>query len=88
MIDFGIGLVFYDDEGQYDHASGLECEFRFPISNQTQSFENVSTRWFTAAYDPDPAPWSEFAATIEGRQEFVALRDVRLQTASIGLVDV
>lgn len=80
-VTFGLGFEFRYDDGDYDHAEGIMCEFSFPDNEQTQSFGKIGTQWFSPVHGPDPpVTWSEFVATIEGRPEFIALRDITPQS--------
>ena len=90
-FDFGGRAEFYvdflrqfevaDEDGEHDHYEQLHCEFRFPITEATQSFGNVNLWWFSD--DDDGQPWADFVALVEARPEFIAFRSIAPQTAEI-----
>ena len=70
---------FADRDGEHDHYEQLECEFRFPMTEQTRAFEQFNRWWF-----PDgDEPWADFVQAVEGRPELQALADATPNAASV-----
>jgi hypothetical protein len=79
LLDFLRQFVATDDDGEYDHIEQLDCEFRFPVNDETRSFGRYEQWWF-----PDESQeWSDFVALVEQRPEFVALRSSRPHSAKV-----
>lgn len=67
------------DDGDHDHYEQLECEFRYPVTEETQLFEPFEHWWF-----PDEQQtWEAFVQLVEQRPEFLALRSMRPRAARV-----
>jgi hypothetical protein len=69
--------VVYSD-GEHHHYEQLHCEFRFPLSDQTRTFDGYERWWFAGT-----EPWDDFVRVVEERPEFVALSTTDVFNVSI-----
>jgi hypothetical protein len=79
-LDFLRQFELVDRRGEHDHYEQLHCEFRFPVTDTTRSFGRFHQWWFP---DDDAQGWADFAALVEHRPEFIALRSIAPQAAKI-----
>ena len=69
-LDFVRQFEVTDEDGEHDHFEQLHCEFRFPMTEATRSFGRFNAWWFVSSREP----WVSFAARVEARPEFIALK--------------
>ncbi len=79
-LDFLRQFDVTDEDGEHDHFEQLHCEFRFPITAETRSFERFNHWWFAGE---GSEAWSNFIELVEQRPEFVAMTSTTPQAVSI-----
>ena len=58
------------ENGDHDRFEQLECEFRYRLTDETQSFEPFEHWWFR----DEQQTWDEFVQLVEQRSEYLTLR--------------